>query len=487
LTVIAGGGSASADVVSVTDQSKVSAGRAWYAVGVLLVAYGFSIMDRQILTLLVGPIQKSLGANDTLMGLLHGFTFAAFYAVMGLPIARVIDRGNRRWAIAIGIATWSLATAASGLATEYWHLLIARVAVAIGEAVLLPGTISLIADLFPPERRGRAMGAFGAAGSFGSGAGLIAGGLILGAYTASQPVFPLLGAVEPWQATFLAVGLPGLVVAVFMLAVPEPRSRARKSGLKADARSVGVPVAIVKDYIRCNSRTTISLLLGAGFFYMSVYAWAGWGPTYFVRQFGWKYAEIGKVLGLLLAVAGPVGALFGTWLGDRWRSRGIAHGYLRVALVAAIGTTASSSAMVLMPSADLAVIFLALGACLSFFLFGAGPAAIAQIAPAPMRGQVAALYTGGLNLLGAGFGPVSVGLLTDYVLRDPKAIWLSMLIVFLVAGIAAVLLFRSGFRSYQQTLNNAAKWRLDETRRNSPRLHSPRRADHIGRKQLCLD
>ena len=443
------------------DVPKVSSGSAWYAVGVLLTAYIFSIMDRQILTLLVGPIQKSLGVNDTLIGLLQGFTFAAFYAVLGLPIARIIDRGNRRLALAVGIATWSLATAAGGFATEYWHLLVARIAVAAGEAVLIPGTVSLLAELFPPEKRGRAMGIFGAAGSFGSGAGLIVGSLILGAYTVSRPVFPLLGAIEPWQATFIAVGLPGVIVALFMLAVPEPRTRARKSGSKADvASSISVPVGVVADYVWRNGKTTSALLLGAGFFYMSVYAWAGWAPTYFVRQFGWKYSEIGKVLGLLLAVAGPLGAFFGTWLGDRWRNAGIEYGYLRVAMVAAAAITISSCAMVLVPSANLAVICLASGAFFSFFLFGAGPAAIAQISPPPMRGQVAALFTGGLNLLGAGLGPVSVGILTDYVMRDPKAIGVSMLVVFLFAGAGAIILFVSGFRSYADTLQNAARWRL---------------------------
>ena len=440
----------------------VSPGRAWYAVGVLLLAYIFSIMDRQILTLLVGPIQKTLGVNDTLMGLLHGFTFAAFYAVMGLPIARLIDRGDRRLVIAIGIAVWSLATAAGGLATDYWHLLAARVAVAVGEAVLLPGMVSLLADLFTPEKRGRAMGVFGAAGPVGSGVGLIAGGLILGAYTISQPILPLLGAIEPWQATFIAVGLPGVIVAIFMLAVPEPRAAKKGiSGAKGAAvTTVSVPLAHVKDYIVQNGRTITAFIVGAGFFYMSVYGYAGWAPTYFVRHFGWKYAEIGKVFGLLLMFAGPVGALLGTWLGDFWNKRGVSHGYMRVALVAVVGITASGCAMVLMPSANLAVICLGFTAFFSFFLFGVGPAIIAQITPGPMRGQIAALYTGGLNLLGAGLGPVAVGILTDYVLRDPKAIGLSMLIVFLVAGALALMLFRGGLRSYAATLQRAADWRL---------------------------
>ena len=153
----------------------------------LLLAYIFSIMDRQILTLLVGPIQKSLGVNDTMMGLLHGFTFAAFYAIMGLPISRLIDRGNRPVIIAVGIALWSLATAASGLATDFWHLLVARTGVAVGEAVLIPGAVSLLADLFSADKRGRAMGVFGAGGPLGAGIGLLAGGLLLGLFTAPRP------------------------------------------------------------------------------------------------------------------------------------------------------------------------------------------------------------------------------------------------------------------------------------------------------------
>ncbi|SCU90747.1 Arabinose efflux permease family protein [Cupriavidus necator] len=451
-------------IAGAQDLTDVSSGRAWYTVGVLLVAYIFSIMDRQILTLLVGPIQQTLGVNDTLMGLLHGFTFAAFYALMGLPIARVIDRGDRRLVIAVGIALWSLATAAGGLATEYWHLLLARVGVAVGEAVLLPGTVSLIADLFPAERRGRAMSIFGASGPFGSGAGLIAGGLILGVFTVSAPVLPWFGALHPWQATFIALGLPGVIVALFMLAAPEPRKLQRNAATGGQrggtvAASEAVPVVIVRRYIAENRRTMVALMLGAGFFYTSVYAWSSWAPTYFVREFGWKYAEIGKVLGLLLAIAGPVGALLGGWLGGLWKRRGVPHAYLRVALLASIGLTLSVVGMVAAPGAQLAVVFVGMASCFSFFLFGAGPSAIQELAPGPMRGQFAALYTGVLNLLGAGCGPVAVGVLTDYVLRNPTAIRHSIGIVCLLFGAAACVLFRRGFEPYAGTLRQATDWR----------------------------
>ena len=239
--------------------AATTAGWAWYAVGILLLAYIFSIMDRQILTLLVGPIQKSLGVNDTSMGLLHGFTFAAFYAVMGLPIARIIDRGNRPVTIAVGIAIWSACTAGSGLATDYWHLVAARTGVAVGEAVLIPGAISLLADLFSADRRGRAMGIFGTGAPVGAGIGLLVGGLLLGFFTVASGTLPFVGALEPWQATFVAVGLPGLLIALLMLFVPEPR----RIAAARDLPTAGVPLSRTVDFLTDNRRTFAAIMLGA--------------------------------------------------------------------------------------------------------------------------------------------------------------------------------------------------------------------------------
>jgi MFS family permease len=451
--------------VPAQERAELGEGRAWYAVGILLVAYVFSIMDRQILTLLVGPIQHTLGVNDTLMGTLHGFTFAAFYALAGWPIARMIDRGDRRLVVAIGIATWSLATAAGGLATEYWHLLFSRIGVAVGEAVLIPGAVSLIADLFPARRRALAMTVFGASGPIGSGLGLVAGGAILGMFTLAPPVLPWLGALHPWQAVFILLGIPGLVVALLMLAVPEPRNGQGTRPAPGERRPEGresepdVPVRALARYLAENRRTVISFMVGSGFFYACVYGWTSWAPTYFVREFGWKYSEIGLLLGVMFATAGPAGALLGGGLGTFLKGRGIAHAYLWVAIAASVGLTVSTLGMVTGLNVNLSIAGMACATCFSFFLFGAGPSAIQELAPGPVRAQFAALYTGVLNLLGAGCGPVAVGLLTDYVWRDPAAIKYSIGIICLVFGVLATLFFRHGFGPYRQTLKNAVDWR----------------------------
>src|SRR5579863_5080549 len=124
---------------------------AWYACSILLLAYIFSFLDRTIISLLVIPIEQDLGLTDTELSLVQGFSFALFYALLGLPIARWVDSSSRRRVISWGIFFWSFATAACGLASRFWHLFLARVGVGAGEAALLPGAKSLLADYFPPH------------------------------------------------------------------------------------------------------------------------------------------------------------------------------------------------------------------------------------------------------------------------------------------------------------------------------------------------
>ncbi len=434
-----------------------SRGRANYALGVLLLAYVFSIMDRQVLSLLVGPIQQALHVNDTWMGMLHGFTFAAFYSLAGLPIARLIDRGNRRLIITVGIGLWCLATAASGLASEFWHLLLARVGVAVGEAVLLPGAVSLISDLFVPEKRGRALGVFGAGGPIGVGGGLLATGLVLGYFSAHPLTLPFLGTLAPWQTTLMSIGLPGLIVLLLMFGVPEPRlDRAARATRTSVAP--GVPMSEVLAFLRANRRTFAAIVVGMGFYNAAVYGSGAWVPSYLVREFGWSYAKAGMVMGLVMCVSSPLGVLGASWLGEHWRRRGVANGNLRVAILASIVLPLCATPLLLAPSATLALPFLALCGALWVCLFGIGPALIVEIAPAPMRGQFIALFTGVLNLLGVGIGPLAIGVITDYVLVDPAAIGYSILIVTLIACALACPLLLGARHCFKHTALRARDW-----------------------------
>ncbi|NUU38274.1 MFS transporter [Pseudomonas sp. C2B4] len=438
-------------------RSLPSRGQAHYALGVLLLAYVFSIMDRQVLSLLVGPIQQSLHVNDAWMGMLHGFTFAAFYSLAGLPIARLIDRGNRRLIIMVGIGLWCLATAASGLASEFWHLLLARVGVAVGEAVLLPGAVSLISDLFVPEKRGRALGVFGAGGPIGVGGGLLATGLVLGYFSAHPLTLPFLGTLAPWQTTLMSIGLPGLIVLLLMSGVSEPRlSRAGRATPTSVAP--GVRLDEVLAFLRANRRTFVAILVGMGCYNAAVYGSGAWVPSYLVREFGWTYAKAGTVMGLIMCVSSPLGVLGASWLGEYWRRRGVANGNLRVAISASIVLPLFATPLLLAPNALSAMPFLALSAALWVCLFGIGPALIVEIAPAPMRGQFIALFTGVLNLLGVGVGPLAIGVITDYVLVDPAAIRYSILIVTLIACALACPLLLRARNSFKHTAQQAREW-----------------------------
>jgi MFS family permease len=431
--------------------------RANYALGVLMLAYVFSIMDRQILSLLVGPIQQSLHVNDTWIGMLHGFTFAAFYSLAGLPIARLIDRGNRRLIITVGIGLWCLATAASGLASEFWHLLLARIGVAVGEAVLLPGAVSLISDLFVPEKRGRALGMFGAGGPVGVGGGLLATGLVLGYFNAHPLTLPLLGTLAPWQTTMMSIGLPGLIVLLLMFGVPEPRLN-RNPRTTRTTLAPGVPMAEVLAFLRANRRTFVAIVVGMGCYNAAVYGCGAWVPSYLVREFGWTYAKAGTVMGLIMCVSSPLGVLGASWLGEYWRRRGVTNGNLRVAICASLLLPLCATPLLLAPSAPLAMPFLALSAALWVCLFGIGPALIVEVAPAPMRGQFIALFTGVLNLLGVGIGPLAIGVITDYVLVDPAAIRYSILIVTLIACALACPLLLGARYSFKHTARRASEW-----------------------------
>ncbi|MBT7799203.1 MAG: MFS transporter, partial [Gammaproteobacteria bacterium] len=202
---------------------------AWYAVGILFVAYTFSFADRFILSLLIEPIKQDLNLSDTKISLLHGFAFAIFYTFMGIPIGRLADKYNRRTIIVWGIATWSCMTAVCGITKGYWQLFAARVGVGVGEAALSPAAYSMIADLFPAQKLGRALSVYTTGAFVGAGLAFIIGGTAIAAITTSPEItLPVIGTIRSWQAAFFLVGLPGLLVAALMYTVKEPLRRFNK-------------------------------------------------------------------------------------------------------------------------------------------------------------------------------------------------------------------------------------------------------------------
>ena len=422
------------------DYPAPSAG--WYAIAILSLAYLLSIVDRHLLALLLVPIQDHLQVSDTQMGILHGFTFAIFYAVMGLPISRLIDAGRRRLVIGIGIALWSLATASCGLADHYWQLLLARIFVAVGEAALLPGAVSLIADYFPPERRGSAMGVFAAGATTGNGAAMLAGGVVAGLVGSAGFLLPGLESLQVWQRVFVVIGLPGLAVALIIATIPDP-------GRRGSGEIVNVPVCEIGAYMMRHRATYTAILMGTSIYYIGFLGYFAWTPTLLIRSFGWSPQEAGRVFGMVLIVTGPLGAVFGGWLADWWARHGKSDGKMRVMLLAAIGLAVFGPAFPLFTDSRLLIAVLIPCGFASSMLMGMPPACIQDVTPAAMRGQITALYTGILNLIGFGLGSVLVALLTDYVFRDPAAVGYSMAIVTAAGALAAIVIFVPGLSAYR--------------------------------------
>lgn len=193
----------------------------WYALGVLTLVYLVNFVDRQILSILANDIKADLGLDDAQLGFLYGTAFAIFYALFGIPLGRLADTWSRTRLLALGLALWSAMTAVSGTAGSFGTLAAARVGVGVGEATASPCAYSLISDLFPQRRRATALSIYSAGLFLGSGLSLVAGAAIVQHWNAAWPAGGP-GGLTGWQAAFMAVGVPGLLLALWVLSLREP-------------------------------------------------------------------------------------------------------------------------------------------------------------------------------------------------------------------------------------------------------------------------
>jgi MFS family permease len=415
----------------------------WYVVFVLIVAYTFSFIDRQILTLLVGPIRETLQISDTQISLLHGLAFALFYSIMGIPIGRMVDGRKRTSIIAGGIAVWSVMTAMCGLAQNFVQLFLARIGVGVGEAALSPGAYSMISDEFPPEQRPRAMSLYISAAYVGGGIATIAGGALI---AMMPPVsLPLIGHMEPWQALFGVVGLPGLLVALWVLTLREPK----RTGLKAGPQpSLGE----LKEFLSVRRGAFGFLILGYAMSGVMWQAAIAWIPTYFIRIFGWTASQVGLPYGLISMLCGMSGIILGGWIATRLRQKGRLDANILIGLLAIAIALPSGVAATFMPTPIPAL------ALFGVFLFGcampwgSAVAALHEITPNQMRGQISAIHLFCLSLIGTGVGPTLVALFTDKFFKNDAALGSSMAITIAIAAPVSSVLLWLARRPYREAL-----------------------------------
>jgi predicted MFS family arabinose efflux permease len=360
---------------------------------ILLLVFAVSYMDRQLLAILIEPIKRDLGMSDSAAGLLYGFTFVVFYSTLGIPIARLADRSKRTLIITASLALFSAMTAATAWAGTYVQLLLARIGVGIGEAGTNPASHSMIADLYPVERRSTAMGVF----ALGPHVGLLLG----------FPVGGFLGQLLGWRTVFLIAGAAGLAMAaVASLVLEEPTRAHARDGTEHRISSF--------DAVRTlwRSRALRHLFCGGTIANIAVSALLAWLPAFLMRSHGMSLSAAGVLLALVLGVLGGGGTLLGGWLADRlgtdkpaWRMRSIA---LVLVIVAACWTIAFA-----VTEKGVALLALAIAGGLIGFNIGPSFAMVQSLAPADMRAFAAALLLFAVNLVGLGIGPLAVGLISD--------------------------------------------------------------------------
>lgn len=435
--------------VSATDEQPwPSAAKGWYAISVLLLAFVFSFIDRSIIALLVEPIKQDLGITDFGIGLLQGLAFAIFYTLVGIPIARLADRRSRRGIITAGIFLWSLMTAACGLTKSFLGLFLVRVGVGVGEAALSPSAYSMISDLFPKQKLGRALAVYQGGAFLGAGIAFLAGGMVIQILSAAGNVeLPLIGLVKPWQMTFFVVGLPGILVGFLMLTITEPARRGKLAG-----HSDGIPFRQVVGYVQTRARLFISLFAGFALLAVPITTFMTWVPAYMNRVHAYTRAEAGFTLGLILLIFSPAGVYFGGWLIDQLQKRGYADATFRVGLIAAaLLLPLSYFATTLTDSAITVALLCPFVFCASIPI-AAAPATLQLLAPNQMRAQLSAAWLLALNLISTTVGPTLVGFLSEFIFQDEMAVGLAIALVNCISVPIAGLLLWTAIRPFHKAL-----------------------------------
>jgi MFS family permease len=421
-----------------------SAIEGWVVTLLLLVAFTFSFVDRQVLNLLVEPIRIDLQVSDTQISFLQGLAFAVTYILMSVPLGRMVDKYNRVGIMIGGVLIWSATTVACGLSRTYSQLLFARFGVGAGEAALTPAAWSVLADYFRPTKLALPISVYLMGPYLGAGLAMIAGAEVLDWSREVQEVsLPIVGVVAPWQATFIAVGLPGVLIAGLLATIREPKRKGRQGAL----REVPGWRAVLR-YMWQRKKVYAALHLGVPFIVVMLYGLQAWTPTILLRVYGWDLADAGRIYGTLALVTGSAGVLSGPVLCRYLLGRGVLDAPLRVAVLGAGMATLSLASLPFQSSGEMALVSIG---CASFFVtlpLALITTVMQEVTPNNMRGVVNGMYVVTNNVLGLALGPTLVAASTDYVFQDTMAVAKSLALVAVFVGPIAVYLLNQGRRSY---------------------------------------
>jgi MFS family permease len=427
----------------------------WTVVAILTLASTFSIIDRQILNVMIGPVKRDLGGiSDTQVSLIMGFAFSLFYSFLAFPAGWIADRYSRRKLMVAGIPGWSLMTVLCGAATQYWQLFLARMGVGVGEATLGPAATSSLADFFTPARLPLAMGVVSSSPFIGQGLANIGGGPLID-YLETSPnfVLPVMGEVYSWQMVFVIVGLPGFLVALAVWATREPPRRGRIATEKNT-----VPLSEVWAFIR--QRRKFFTFLFSAYLCFSIQGWSlfSWLVEYFVRNHGWTRGQTGVVYGSIAMFVGIAGSITGgLWAGRLLRAQ-VSDATMRVVMYGALVLLPTATLLTIVPDPWVAMALLVpVTFCMSLPP-GLMMATLQAVSPNEMRGQMVGVYLIVVNFLAYTIAPSLPAVLSDYLFASELALGKSIsLLAVINYSIAAACLW-AGLKHYRKALEAAKAW-----------------------------
>jgi MFS family permease len=414
---------------------------AWTMTVLLTFAYVLSYIDRSILGALVQPIKADFGVTDEAMGYLSGLAFVAFYGTIGVPLGWLADRWRRTRIVAGGVTLWSLATVASGLARSYVQLFAARMTIGVGEATLSPCAMSLIADSFPPEKRGKPIGLYSTALALAVGLSALIGAAVLEAGK-NGIVLPFFGELKAWHFAFIAVGLPGLILGPLFLFLPEPP---RRTGAATPTRfSEGFA------HVGQNLGALGGVALIAAVMTTTAYS-QFFTIAVFDRTFGWAREDYLRVNGTLNLIVGPV-VVFGVgWLIDVLKTRGMRDAAFRVLAWSFPPMILLCATGLFMPNAIAAIVITSCGSVCIGAITSSAIIALLDITPGTIRGQVVAMYYMMISICGLGLGPTTAGILSTRVFGEENLRW-AVSAVPVIYGIVPLFLLPMIARAYRKRL-----------------------------------
>jgi len=401
----------------------------WYVVFLLMTFYVLSFLDRQIIAVLAEPIKSDLLLTDVQLSLLGGLAFLIFYSIAGIFVGRLADIVHRPTLIGLGVFLWSATTAACGATSNFVHLLLLRMGVGLGEATLMPSSLSLLTDLFPKEKLGKPTSVFMLGAPLGIGVAFTGGAYLYDLVlqfveTTTWQNSGFADELRPWQLVLITLGVTGMIMSLLLTTVRDPR-RNRKTNTKGDAGTTKE----VKAYFIKNRLGLGGLFIGMSFVSLASYAQGFWDIAFLVRTYGWEPTTAGLYYGLLQLFSGVGGMVFGGYISDKLSTtHGPSKSYsmILVALGIAIPFT------IAYPIAPTPWWSLSL---MLFAIFGNNMAyacattTLQRIFPVGMLGLSLGIYFFMSNVVGMGAGPTLVAMVTDYVFGDPSKLGYSLSII----------------------------------------------------------